>query len=310
MGKTAFVTQSYKADFKECRLLCRSIDRFAPSLMHFIFVNDEDYRLFRQLDYGNHRVYRKSTVLPRCLVRLPFRMLGHHFHVSPFTIPVREWIIQQICKLGVFEVIGDEYEAVFNVDSECALMRPFSIDEWVSDGRYMMFRKENMDEPSHDDYCSAYMKLLKADPSRHDDVWRYNFMSPSTCFVRENLEELLEAIRRNSLMRSWKLALCNTYRFSENYTYGIFTNFRLGGRHHYVVDYRALKMIDICSLSGAEDFRKALDSTMADARTAGVWLQKKDRKNLAGSYLDFATIESEVTAYWDSHYPEHKSDER
>lgn len=303
MGKCAFVTQSYKADFEECRLLCESIDRFAPDLEHFIFVNDEDYRLFTALDYGNHRVYRKSTVLPRYLVRLPFKMLGHHFHVSPFTIPVREWIIQQICKLGVFEVIGDSYEAVFNVDSECVLMRPFSTDEWIRDGKYMMFRPENINEPSHDDYCNAYMKLLKVDPSRRDDVWRYNFMNSCTCFVRSNLEQLLEAIRRNSVMRSWKLALCNTYRFSENYTYGIFTNFRLGGHGHFIIDYRPIKMIDICSLSDGEDFSRAISETMSDSRITGVWLQKKDRKNLAGSYLDFNTIEKVVKEYWNSNHP-------
>lgn len=26
--------------------------------------------------------------------------------------------MQQICKLGVFDVIGDAYDAVFNIDSE------------------------------------------------------------------------------------------------------------------------------------------------------------------------------------------------
>ncbi len=304
MGKRAFVTQSYKADFHECRLLCESIDRFAPDLDHFIFVNDEDYKMFLALNYGNHRVYRKSTVLPRYLVRLPLKLMGHHFHVSPFTIPVREWIIQQICKLGVFEVIGDEYEATFNVDSECVLMRPFSTDEWVRDGKYMMFRPVNVNEPSHDEYCNAYMRLLKVDPSRRDDVWRYNYMNSATCFVRENVEELLGAIAQNNIARSWKLALCNTYRFSENYTYGIFTNYRLGGRHHFVADYRPLTLIDICTLPDPDRFAKALAGAMADSRTAGVWLQKKDRKNLAGKYLDFATIERIVKEYWNNHYPQ------
>lgn len=303
MGKCAFVTQSYKADFNECRLLCRSIDRFAPAMKHFIFVNDEDYRLFQVLDYGNHKVYRKSTVLPWHLIRVPFKVMGHKFHISPLSIPVREWIIQQICKLGVFDVIGKEYEAVFNIDSECVLMRPFSISEWHRNGKYMMFRPINENEPSHDDYCSAYMRLLKVAPERREDVWRYNFMSSSTCFVRENLEELLSAIKKNSLMHSWKLALCNTYRFSENYTYGIFTNYRLGLRHHFIEEYRPITMVDICAIPDAASFRNAIDRIMEDPRIVGAWLQKKDRKNLSGTYLDFATIERVVTGYWNEKYP-------
>lgn len=115
--KVAIVTQSYKNDYKECKLLCESIDIFASDIDHFIFVNDEDYKLFQTLNYGHHKVHKKGEILPWYMIRIPWKMLGHHFHVSVLTIPVREWIIQQICKLGVFEVIGDEYDAVFNIDS-------------------------------------------------------------------------------------------------------------------------------------------------------------------------------------------------
>lgn len=50
MKKLAFITQSYKNDYKECALLCESMDRFLPKeIDHFIFVNDEDYDLFLSL---------------------------------------------------------------------------------------------------------------------------------------------------------------------------------------------------------------------------------------------------------------------
>ena len=82
MKHIAFVTQSYKADFDECRLLCESIDRFAPDIDHFIFVNDEDEAMFARLCYGRHRVARKGTLLPRGFVRVPWKIAGHHFHIS------------------------------------------------------------------------------------------------------------------------------------------------------------------------------------------------------------------------------------
>lgn len=163
MEKIAVVTQSYRNDFKECGLLCESMDRFAPELDHFIFVNDEDFEMFMPMNYKRHKVYRKSTVLPWYFVRVPFRLLGHHFHVSPFTIPVREWIIQQVCKLGVFDVIGDTYDAVFNIDSETVFMRPFDIGKWKKGDRYIMYRTVNAGEPSHDEYYKAAGSLLRLD---------------------------------------------------------------------------------------------------------------------------------------------------
>lgn len=62
--KVALVTQSYKNDFRECQLLCESIDRFAPdNIMHFIFVNDEDYQMFKNIENKKHKVYKKGTIM-------------------------------------------------------------------------------------------------------------------------------------------------------------------------------------------------------------------------------------------------------
>ena len=49
------------------------------------------------------------------MIRVPIKILGHHFHISPITIYLYEsGLSNKICKLGVFnEVIGDQYEAVF-----------------------------------------------------------------------------------------------------------------------------------------------------------------------------------------------------
>lgn len=69
-NKVAIITQSYKNDFRECKLLCESIDKFAPNLDHYIFVNDEDIEMFMCLQYGKHVVLKKflgtSLVLNSC----------------------------------------------------------------------------------------------------------------------------------------------------------------------------------------------------------------------------------------------------
>lgn len=297
MKKIAVVTQSYKNDIKECRLLCESMDKFAPELAHFIFVNDEDAKMFSSMNYGLHKVYKKSTVLPWYFVRVPFKVLGHHFHISPFTIPVREWIIQQVCKLGVFDVIGAEYDAVFNIDSETVFMKPFDINKWIRGGKYIMYRTLNVNEPSHDDYCYAAEKLLKLDVPI-EEFGKYNYMNTPVCFVRENTKFLLNRIKENSALHSWKLALCNTYRFSEYYTYGIFTDNVLNGKNHFILQKHLFPQIDISECSGTDDFRCKMERALADEETMGLWLQKKDRKLLADSYLDFKEIEQSVKDYW------------
>ena len=296
--KIAIVTQSYKNDYNECRLLCESMDRFVSGIDHFIFVNDDDYELFQTLNYGRHKVHKKGEILPWYMIRIPWKILGHHFHVSIFTIPVREWIIQQICKFGVFEVIGDEYEVVFNIDSETVFMKPFAISMWVNEGKYMMYRAVNDDEPSHDDYCHAAEKLLKWDKG-YKTISMYNYMNTPVCFVRENLKALLSEIGRNYWMKSWKLALCNTYRFSEYYTYGIYTDYILDMKNHYLIDYHVFPQIDISECPDIDDFKAQMKKTLSDSHAVGLWLQKKARKSLSDKYLDFNSIYDALANFWE-----------
>lgn len=296
-NKVAIITQSYKNDFKECKLLCESIDKFAPIIDHYIFVNDEDIDMFQVFKYGRHQVFKKSTILPWFLIRVPWKMMGHHFHVSPLTIPVREWIIQQICKLGVFEVIGDEYEAVFNIDSETVFMKPFDLDMWKKEGKYLIYRVKNENEPSHDDYCHAAVKLLNWQGS-YQDISYWNYMNTPVCFVRENTEKLLREIAKSYWMHSWKLALCNTYRFSEYYTYAIYTDKILDMKNHFLIDYHVFPQIDISECTDIDDFKTRMKKALSDSHAVGLWLQKKARKSLSDKYLDFNSIHDAIYNFW------------
>lgn len=298
MGKLAIITQSYKNDFNDCRLLCESIDRFAPTMDHFIFVNDEDYAMFGPLNYGHHKVYKKGTILPWYLWRLPIKILGHHFHIGPFTIPVREWIIQQICKLGVYEVIGDGYDAVFNIDSETVLMRPLDITRWVKDGKYMMFQDEYEAEPSKGDYMYSAKKLLGLTDDEMKEIGKWNFMNTPVCFERENTKKLLEHLTKISPF-GWKWHLCNTYRFSEYYTYGIFCKHFLKMQNHFHVDRHYFPQVDRSSCSDKNDFVTKMKKELEDKSAMGLWLQKRVRKSRSKSYLDFDVISQAIKEYWD-----------
>ncbi len=301
--KIAIITQSYKNDYRECRLLCESIDRFAPEIDHFVFVNDEDVTLFRPIDYGRHKVIRKGIILPWYLFRLPWKLMGHHFYISLFTIPVREWILQQICKLGVFEVIGDTYDAVFNIDSETVLMKPLDLNRWInSKGEYMMFRDMKEDEPSKDDYYSAAKKLLNIPDDELSEMSKWNYMNTPVCFERKNVKDLLDRIRKEyNFWGGWKRALCNTYRFSEYYTYGIYTDYYLQQRNHFLTEEHYFPQIEMSSCKTRDEFATRLEIYMDDDRSMGLWLQKADRKANSGNYLDFNIIENVVREYWKKH---------
>lgn len=297
--KIAFLTQSYIKDFDECRLLCESIDRFAPSIAHFVFVNDEDYDAFHCMDYGNHHIYRKSLILPKYLVRIPVEVAGHHFCVSPFTIPVREWIAQQICKLGAFEVIGDEYDAVFNIDSEAVFMRPFEKSKWVNErGEFMLFRNILDSEPSKADYEMANKKLLSLTSDEMDSAFKWNFMNMPTCFERENTKLLWKELSKTVWFGGWKRALCNTYRFSENYLYATYVSERLQLRNHFFTEERTMPLVGRILCKSEEDLRLKIKEVMAAGIAMGIWLQKKNRKSMAADYLSFADVERAVKSLW------------
>jgi len=297
--KLAIVTMSFKDDFKECGLLCKSIDIFvSKEIIHYIIVNDEDYKLFQAYNYKQHVIRKKSEILPKWLIRFPFKIAGHRFHISPFTYPVRGWIIQQICKLGVFEIIDKDIDAVLNLDSESVFMRPFDYDHFVKGENYVMFKlKESQLAPADKEFCIAAKRLLRMD----NDILslqQYSYINELVCFERKNLTELLKLIASNNIFGSWRMALCNTYRFSEYYLYGIYVNAILGGRNHFFDDKRIFPHLSIKEYNERESFENKVKDIMQDDKIIGLWLQKTLRKKNSQHYLDFDTKKQVIESFW------------
>lgn len=177
-------------------------------------------------------------------------------------------------------------------------MKPFNSNEWVRNGKFLLYRTPNVNEPSHDEYVKSAIKLLGLQDNPKD-IGYWNYMNTPVCFARENTEQLLECIRRNSKLKNWKLALCNTYRFSEYYTYGIFTDRVLNMRNHFVINYHIFPQIDISECSDISDFKEKMEMALKLNHSLGLWLQKKDRKLLESKYLDFGKTEKTIKEYWD-----------
>lgn len=300
--KSVIVTQSYALDYKECVLLCNSIDKFVPEhITHYIFVNDEDFQLFAPLGNKRRVILPKSSVLPKWLFRIPFKVLGHHFHASFFTIPVREWIIQQIVKLGVWEVLDPSIDVFFNIDSEGVFMNYFKEDVYWNDGRLRLYRVHNPQMPSRKDYFRAAKKLLSISAPL-SDISYYDYMVIPMGFRRDILYSLCKMIGEKHWSGNWKIALMNTYRFSENYLYALYANY-IADRNmqkHFIVDKRTFLTLEYMNFSSEEAVRNKVMKILSDSEMQGITFQKKGSKyRNVDSVVSFSFIEQLVHEYWE-----------
>lgn len=295
MPKIAISTQTYRHDIDECALLCESICRFVPDdIDYFIFVNDEDYELFAaDKRFARAKIHRKSELLPKTFFKIPFKIMGHRCYGSPVTMPVRQWIIQQICKLSVFDVIGDSYDAVMHLDSECVFMRPFRLDTIYRDGRFMLYCRDFVEEPYHENYCRVAKKALRLTPSV-ETLAKQTYMVQPMVFERRSLEAMLKSLGRRSLF-GWKYRFANNYKISEIYLYSLYCIHNLECRYHYLADKRLFPLIHVCDFDSAAPLEKRTGELLADSDVAGICFQKGKRH---GKAVDSATIAAVVHGLW------------
>lgn len=297
MPKIAISTQTYRHDIDECALLCESISRFVPdSIDHFIFVNDEDYELFAaDPRFARARIHRKSELLPKAFFKLPFRLMGHKCYVSPATIPVRQWIAQQICKLAVFEVIGDSYDAVMHLDSECVFMRPFRLDSIYHDGRFMLYSRDFKEEPYHENYCRVAKKALHLDADV-ETMTKRTYMTQPMVFERRSLQEMLACLGKGSLF-GWKYRFANNYKISEIYLYSLYCIHVLKGRGHFSTDKRLFPLIHVVDFDDDAPLEERARMLLSDPDVTGICFQKGKRHD--GKCVDSAAIASVVRKIWE-----------
>lgn len=302
--KCAIVTMSYKEDYEECLLLCESIERFVPNeIPHYIFVNDEDIELFNHLNRGRRIILPKSAVLPQFLFRIPFKILGHHFHVSPVSIPVREWIIQQIVKLSVWEVIDPQFNIYLNIDSENVFMKPFDMESILSNQRLGVFREEYKEECTGPQlqFCASAKKLLGLQEPIEKLIVN-NYMASLVGFERNTLIDMCEEIGKRHWSHNYKIALMNTYRFSEYFLYAIYVHFKKDPmlKTHFVLRNALFPMLKYNSLSSKEDINEKTKELLSKDCTYGIFYQKAGIRFRKGQrVIPFSELKGIVYSYWE-----------
>ncbi len=224
----SIITLSFSRDFDCCRMLCDSIDRFAPAAInHRLFVPTPDLPLFSALANDRRSIGLEFDLMPRWLWKLPMpnprlrnflRLPRRNIYLSTCSLPVRGWIAQQIMKISA--AANSPTEIIVHVDSDGVFIRPLTADMLARpDGKVRFYRHpQKSDLPTHQLWRETACRLLglklnSVDAGDYIDicvVWRRSV-------VRRMIARLEEVGGAD-----WRKILARTPNFSEYTLYGLF----------------------------------------------------------------------------------------
>jgi len=227
------MTCSYRGDFEICRVLCDSVNRFVPdTIEHWLIVPDADRAMFEPLATARCKIIAESSVMPHWFVRMPmpaqrWRRLLHlprrDIYLTPFSLPVRGWIFQQIRKIAA--TIVTKSDIVVHIDSDAAFIRPLELERLVHAGKIHLFRDPHrVDFPKHQKWQQAAGKLLGLPPS---DYYGAEYIEPFVVWDRAVVLGMVSRIESIS-GHNWMISLARTPHFSEYVLYGVYADQVLG----------------------------------------------------------------------------------
>ena len=228
--QSCLITPSYKPDFKKCCLLAESIDSYAVfPIQHYIVVDRKDLRLFQQLENSYRKVVTVESILPWWIQKLPLLKNGWF---SFQTLPVRNWLMQQIIKLEIVNHIAED--VLIFVDSDVTFVRDFNSQQFIQGNRVRLFRVDL--SPSDPSFSS--LDLTTQTKWQNTAASLLGISSLSTVIVpnpfigyvgnvitwrKDNVLKLHRHIERVT-GKSWIKAIASCWNFSEYMLYGIFVD--------------------------------------------------------------------------------------
>jgi len=233
MMRTAVVTASYANDFERCRLLCESMDmRLKGDWVHYLLVAPFDVALFRQLEGSRRQVISESDLLPWWLRAVPDPMSAgrRKLWISPYSLPLRGWHVQQLRRLALCRLIKEE--TMFAVDSDVVFLRDFDpANLWQGD-RLALYRKdgaigERM-RSNHLEWLAHSDRLLGIGPF---SLPANDYINTLIAWRTDSCRALLDHVEALH-GRDWIRAIIRSRQFSECMIYGRFVDDVLKGEGH------------------------------------------------------------------------------
>jgi hypothetical protein len=230
---TGIITCSFRGDLDACRLLCESIDRHVPdTIRHTVFVPQRDVPLFAGLGSPRRTIATQESLLPRGFWKVPLPGPGwrarlhlprRDVFLTPYSLPVRGWIAQQIMKLAASA--DSATEIIVHIDSDNVFVRPLTIDRLCRDGKVRLYRNPvKVDLATHRRWHSAAGRLLGLPPSDFYDAEYIDSLVVWRRSVAQGVVARIAAVAKTD----WRIALARTHHFAEYILYGVFADKVLG----------------------------------------------------------------------------------
>ena len=215
----AVITPSYAPDFERCRLLSSSLRKFvSPSITHYIIVDRRDFLLFNQLQDANTEILTVESLLPWWIQRIPFFKNGW-FSVK--TLPIRNWIIQQIAKIAVSKYI--EQDVLVFVDSDTAFVRPFNFESFICGDQVRLFREPPYGVEAHIKGHQTANQLLGISDVSFPNL---GYIGNVITWRRDNVLKLYQKLESLS-GKGYIETLANSWNLAEYILYGVFVDYFL-----------------------------------------------------------------------------------
>jgi len=229
----SLITCSYSGDFDVCGMLCRSIDRFVPQeIEHRLYVPRREIPLFSAFASPRRKILAQEDLLapwfwkaplPRPQWRERLGLSRRNLYLTPYSLPVRGWIAQQIMKLSA--TLNAPTDVVAHLDSDIVIVRPLTIAHLMRDAhvRFHAQRASAGIETQRPWYATA-ARLLGLPPADYSA----NLYIDQIVVWRRVIVEGLVARIEASTGRDWQVALARTPQFAEYVLYGMFVDHVLG----------------------------------------------------------------------------------
>ncbi|KAA9135531.1 DUF6492 family protein [Microbacterium caowuchunii] len=219
MPTLEIITPSYRPDRELCGDLARSVRRFAPEgTRHTIIVPPSDLAHFRPLEHEGATIVTTRDVMPRGFFRLPIANVW--LSAGAPLPPVRGWIAQQIVKLQA--AAQSTADAVLVADSDVEFVRPFSLADYLIDGRIPLYRLEGAVSahlPLHMRWDDVSRRLLGLPPEHSPR--RADYICWPCLWDPDVVRATLDQVERVTGDR-WAVAVGRELHFSEMVLYGVY----------------------------------------------------------------------------------------
>lgn len=212
----ALVTPCYAPDRNRCSMLVESIERWvAPHVKHYLIIDRRDEELFKPFTSSRTTMLTVENVLPPWLFRLPGIP---KVWFSLRSLPVRNWILQQIVKLSIASVVPED--VLLCTDSDVFFISAFEPRDLERGGKVPLFVETGLRGmiPNNDRWHQSAAELLGLPAEATFDT---NYIGNVIPWRRQNVLELQRRLESRTA-KPWQQALAAKLAFAEYVLYGMF----------------------------------------------------------------------------------------